>query len=126
MPVVKTTSPVTERGAPTASPSKRTPSSSRTYALMPPLRMAVAAPLASSNPLAISCGLERDAALPVGDGAGGDRGEDPAAQAPAGERAVLGAALVAGLPHLPLGLEVDQDEVRGAADGDLGRRKPHQ
>ena len=61
MPVVKTTSPVTGPGAPTASPSKR---------------VAVL-----EQDVARSCGAQGERPLPVDDGAGGDRREHPAAAA---------------------------------------------
>ena len=52
-----------------------------------------------------------NAPLPEGDRAGGEREQHAPAQPPAGEAAVLRAALVAVLAHLPLGVEVDQHEV---------------
>src|SRR4051794_13211609 len=115
MPVVNTTSPVTEPCAPTASPSKRTPSSSRTYAVMvrpPPGESPSGRLLPATRALWASRRRSRhrqsDAPLPVGDAAGGDRREDLPVQPLPGERAVFRAGLVAGLADLPLGPEVDQ------------------
>ena len=69
--------------------------------------------------------------LPVGDRAGGDGGEHPAAQRAPGEAAVLRAARVAGLADLPLRREVDQAQVgragrprSAAAPGRTARRRP--
>ena len=54
---------------------------------------------------------QRKAPLPVGDAAAGHRHPHPAREPPAGEGAVGGAALVAGLAHLPLGGQVHQADV---------------
>src|SRR5436190_16192500 len=125
---------VTITGTPSArAPSIRTPallatlSKSTTAGLKPSCTSTTTSAARSRSSIRAgirSDGPDRERPLAVRNVTARDGHADPTGQALPGERAVGGAALVAGLAHLPLRLRVDEADVRLGAGSERRRGDP--